>query len=134
MISLKLLSAVSLLLILLTAPMIARIGATKTLHTWTSTSGALGIAWPLTLSLCTHTAYVDVLGCYSMESIVITDGGYAYVLKLKLPDADEKTFADKCQVVWGTDKVEFRMRGGEVWTLPATLIKQQIGSHPVSAP
>jgi hypothetical protein len=48
------------LLLLLAAPVIARIGSMQTLRSWVSTPGALGINRPLTFSFQKHVAYVDV--------------------------------------------------------------------------
>jgi len=115
------------ILLLLAAPLVARIGSMQTLRTWSSTPGALGLSRPLTLSLQSQVAYVDVLALYSTERLLITDGGYAYVHEFEIPSADTKAFVQGCRVTWDTNKVEFIMPGGETLTFPAQVVIQQTG-------
>lgn len=118
---------VLVILMLLLVPVIARVGSTQTLRTWTSTAGDLGVSRPLTLSFQRHVAYVDVLGGYPTYRLLITDGGYGYVHEFQIPSADAKTFAQSCRVTWDTNRVDFVMPGGETLTFPAQVVVQQIG-------
>jgi hypothetical protein len=122
-----LLSGVLAILLLLLAPVIARIGAMQTLRMWGSTPGALGLGRPLTLSFQRYVAYVDVLAWYPTYRLLITDGGYAYVHEFQIPSADSKAFAQGSRVTWDTNKVEFTMPGGETLIFPAKVVTQQVG-------
>jgi hypothetical protein len=115
------------LLLLLLAPVIARIGSMQTLRTWSSTPGALGLTRPVTLSFQRHVAYVDVLAWYPTYRLLITDGGYGYVHDFQIPSADSKAFAQGSRVSWDTNKVEFTMPAGETLTFPANVVTQQVG-------
>jgi hypothetical protein len=115
------------LLLLLVAPVVARIGSMQTMRSWSSAPGALGLSRPLTLSFQRYVAYVDVLSLYPMYRLLITDGGYGYVHEFQIPTADSKTFVQSCRVTWDTNRVEFIMPGGETLTFPAQVVTQQTG-------
>jgi hypothetical protein len=114
-------------LLLLAAPVVARIGSMQTLRTWNSTPGALGISRPLTFSFQRYVAYVDVLALYPTYRLLITDGGYAYVHEFQIPSADSNAFVQGCRVMWETNRVEFIMSGGETLTFPAQVVIHQTG-------
>ena len=114
-------------LLLLFAPIVARIGSMRTLKTWNSTPGALGLSRSLSLSFQEYVAYVDVLAWYPTYRLLITDGGYSYVHEFQIPSADSKAFVQGCRVEWDTNRVEFIMPGGETLTFPAQVVIQQTG-------
>lgn len=119
--------AVLSIVLLLAAPLVARIGSTQTLRKWTSTPGDLGLSRPLTLSFQKSVAYVDVLALYPTYRLSISDGGYEYVHQLEIHTADVIKFVQGCQVRWDTDKVEFTMPTGETLAFPTQAVIQQVG-------
>jgi hypothetical protein len=110
------------ILLMLAAPLVARIGSMQTLRTWKSTAGALAVSRPLTFSLQRSVAYVDVLALYPTYRLVIGDGYYGYVQELEILSTDVDTFVRGCRVTWETNRVEFVMPDGATMLFPAKVV------------
>ncbi len=118
----------STVLLLLAAPIIARVGSFKVVRSWRSEGVVLDIDRPLTLSIERHVAFVDILGLYSTYRMVVSpDGGYIYVLDFEVPSDKPQAFIQDCNVIWHKDKIEFVMPSGEAMAIPMKTVMRQIG-------
>jgi hypothetical protein len=107
------------------SPMTARLGRWHTVHTWKAPSATFGLDRPLWLSVETFHAFVDPLRLYEEHRIVITDGGYAYIINVELNFYDEISSAN---VEWRTNDITFSVPSWIKLVIPKERVISQVGS------
>ena len=107
------------------SPFFARVGKWRVVHVWESPNGTFGIDRQLWLSVEEFHSIVDPFKLYPEYRILVTDGGYAYILYIGFDSNDNITTMN---VDWHKDDVSI---SGPSWikvTIPKDRIMDQIGS------
>jgi len=114
-----------ILIVALLSPLISRCGRWRTEHQWDAPPGTFGVNRQMTLSVQTFLAFVDPLNLYEESRVVVTDGGYAYILKTDLnffPDVSES------EVEWKTDGVSITFPSAVSIWIPKGRVVEQTGT------
>jgi hypothetical protein len=101
------------LALVLLSPLLSRIGSWKEVRRWDAPEpNPFGHKHAIYLSVeHTHSIF-DPLGLYGSDRLLVTDGGYAYVLYFDVPAHPSKPWVDACKVSWTTDGVTFSSPSG----------------------
>jgi len=114
----------AVLVFLLTAPVLARVGKTTEVARWTSPTMLYGLKHPIWLEIERNVAYLDILSLYPSYRFFITDGGYAYGGDFDIPSTDFKSYLSRCQVVWQTNGVELTNPEAAKYFIPDQIIRE----------
>lgn len=109
----------------LLSPIVSRCGRWRTIHQWDAPSGTFGIDRQMSLSVQTFYAFVDPLQLYEESRVVVTDGGYAYIVEVDLnffPQVSES------KVEWKTDGVSIIFPSGVSIWIPRSRVVEQTGA------
>ena len=115
------------LVAVLVAPVLARFDKVTEVARWSSPTPLYGIKRPISLSIERAVAYADIFSWYPSYSLIITDGGYAYVRDFYVPSTDFKSYLGRCQVIWQTNAVVFVTPDAERYFIPEQVLRAQIG-------
>ena len=111
----------------LLSPMLAHIGSWKEVRRWNAPQqSSFGHDRPIHFSVEQTHSYFDPLGLYSNERLVVSDGGYSYILNFDVPAHPSKPWIDNCQVNWTTDGVTFSSPTGLNIEINKKAILQQL--------
>lgn len=111
----------------LLSPLLARIGSWTEIRRWDAPEPNLfGHDRPIHLSVEHTHSYFDPLGLYGSDRLVVSDGGYSYILYFDVPAHPSKPWVDDCQVNWTTDGVTFSSPTGLTIKIDAKAILQQL--------
>lgn len=109
----------------LLSPFIARCGRWRTIHRWDAPPGTFGINRQVSLSVQSFHAFVDPLQLYEESRVVVTDGGYAYIVEADLnffPEVSES------KVEWKTDGVSIIFPSEVSIWIPRNRVVEQTGT------
>jgi len=115
------------LAIALLSPMLARIGSWKEVRRWNAPEpNSFGHDRAIYLSVEETHSFFDPLGLYGSERLLVTDGGYAYVLDFEVPAHPSKPWIDTCKVDWTVDNVTFSSPSGLSIEIDKKAVLQQL--------
>jgi hypothetical protein len=109
----------------LLSPIISRCGRWKTVHQWEAPQSTFGLNRKMYLSVQSFHAFVDPLALYEESRVIVTDGGYAYIVEADLnffPEVSES------KVEWNTKGVSITFPSGVVIQIPRDRVVEQIGT------
>jgi hypothetical protein len=124
---LLLIFVISVLVVLLITPLLARVDKTTEAARWTSPTPLYGLKHPIWLGIERNVAYVDIFSLYPSYQLFITDGGYYYGGDFDIPSTDFKSYLSRCQVAWQTNGVEFIKPDAARYFIPDQIIREVFG-------
>jgi hypothetical protein len=109
----------------LLSPMISRCGRWKTIHQWEAPQGTFGLDRTMYLSVQSLHALVDPLNLYEESRVIVSDGGYAYIVEADLNFFPE---VSKSKVDWNTNGVSITFPSGVAIHIPRDRVVEQTGT------
>jgi hypothetical protein len=111
----------------LLSPLLARIGSWKEVRRWNAPEpNPFGHERAIYLSVEQTHSFFDPLGLYGSERLIVTDGGYAYVVYFDVPAHPSKPWIDDCNVVWSGESVTFSSPSGLTLKIDKKAVLQKI--------
>ncbi len=99
--------------LLIATPLLARLGNYKELRRWNApVPNPFGHDRPIYLTVQETHSIFDIFSLYPSQRILVTDGGYAYVLNFETPDYPASRWVQSCDVAWSTNDVTLFSRDG----------------------
>jgi hypothetical protein len=117
----------AILVAVLAAPILARLGKATEVARWSAQTPLYDVKRPIWLSIERSVAYADVFSWYPSCSLSITDGGYMYLREFDVPSTDFKSYLAHCQATWQTNGAELVTPDAERYFIPGQLIRGRIG-------
>ncbi len=114
-----------ILVVVLLSPLLARCGRWTTVHQWDAPEGTFGVNRQLSLSVQTFHAFVDPLDLYEESRVLVTDGGYAYIVET---DLNFFPVVSESKVKWEPDGVSITFPSGVSIWIPRGRVVEQTGT------
>lgn len=111
----------------LLSPLLARVGSWNEIRRWNAPdSKPFGHDRPIYLSVERTHSFFDPLDLYGSDRLIVSDGGYAYILYFEVPAHPSKPWVDACNVVWTNDSVTLVSPEGLSISIDAKAILRQL--------
>ncbi len=118
--------AVSVVLVLC-SPLLARMGSWRELTRWECPEpNPWGHAHPLYASIEESTSSFDPFGLYRSQRLLVTDGGYAYIVYFDVPSYPSKAWVEACEVRWDPSGVRLQSPSGLAIEVSKEAVLQQL--------
>jgi hypothetical protein len=114
-------------LFLFCSPFFARMGGWTEIRRWRAPNpNPFGHDRPLYLAVeQTHSVF-DILKLYPSERLLVTDGGYAYIIYFEAPAHPAKSWVEDCDVTWSSNRVTFSSPTGLTIQIDRNAVLRQL--------